>query len=613
MDDGAVTIVLRAVDQASAQLRHVSNELRGVGGSAGRLGGMMGTLSTIMQGGISGWGTALTVVQNIMGTLGDIGRVAIGAVISVVKGAISVVMQLGTHLLMVGGILAGIATGAVGLGLRYGIGEATNIERQRAQLEALTKSYSEAGRIIEWVRKQAKATPFEVPDLVEMVAQLKSVNIDFQKWFVPLGDLAVQGGRDLREGMSMATLALVRLKTGATGEAMEQLRRLKISQEDFRKYGMQFNKGGELTSSKPAAIEALGKIIEEKFGGSMAKMQNTAAVAFSNVRDKLRDVALMVVGIGKGGEVITGGIFQRIRDAVIGLLNYLEKNEDKITAITSRIGAFFTDMFKPENLKRGLMFFVNIYTVGERIIVKLQNLWGKFMDSVNQPGGLQKIATYVGNMVGWVTKSLSKLLIDAGVTAALLKLPLGMGAVPAILNAVGAYREMKRGQYFTPMPDFNSTTGNTGGVIGKGVANGIMAGVAGVKGLFTSKKSVPWVDDLVSSMSQIGKAGTSPGGKPGASAFTAQEGAAPAMDSLMGKIFGGGDYTAKLLKRAMFGAGGMELARPTVRVVIDIRGGDARDKQIAREVTDQVVQQLAGKLGGGRTGVQPIRVGVGTP
>lgn len=235
-------------------------------------------------------------------------------------------------------IFAFSAAAAAALTIKFSISAAADAEVMRARLIALTKSATQTGEIIEWVRKKAKETPFEVPGLMEMVSQLMSVGVNFKDWFQDLGDLAVQGGRDLAEGLEMATLAIVRLKTGSTGEAFEQLRRLKISRQDLEGQGVKFNKGGELISSVDEALAGLQRVIRTKYGGSMLEMQDTATVAFSNIADGFRDVVLMFAGVGPGFKIIKGGFFDTIKKSVQDVLKWFETNKTTISAWSKNAG-----------------------------------------------------------------------------------------------------------------------------------------------------------------------------------------------------------------------------------------------------------------------------------
>lgn len=301
-------IILAARDQASQVLRTVSKDIAS----------MRSTLAGVQAAAVN----AGAAIRNQFAF--------VGRAVGMLRGQlVAMAAQLG--------ILAGV--GAVLGAIRFSIMAAADVERQRAQLAALTGSYQEAGRIIGWVVEQAAKTPFEIPGLIEMVAQLKSVGLDFRQWFGVLGDLAVQGGRDLAEGLQMATLAVVRLRSGAAGEAFEQLRRLKISRRDLEMQGVRFSTGGELVSSVDQALSALQRVIQVKFGGSMERMQSTAAVAFSNVGDMVRNLALAFAGVTKEGDVQRGGLFQRVRDSTRAMLDWFERNWDKVAKQAQAFGA----------------------------------------------------------------------------------------------------------------------------------------------------------------------------------------------------------------------------------------------------------------------------------
>jgi len=235
-------------------------------------------------------------------------------------------------------------------GAKSMIGDAAYIEQQKTSLEALTGSAEEAGNIIIWVRKQAWKTPFQFPDLVESVTQLKSVGLDYKKWFSSVGNLAMMSGRPLSEGLEMTVRAITRLKSGATGEALELLRRLKISMADFRAQGIQFGAGNRLLGSPDRALEALMRIIATKFPNVMEKAENTATVAFSNIMDAAREVGYAIMGIDQTGGVMEGGLLDKLKKTALELLEWFGTHKAAIQEWGTSVGKAVARVI--EELKR---------------------------------------------------------------------------------------------------------------------------------------------------------------------------------------------------------------------------------------------------------------------
>lgn len=218
------------------------------------------------------------------------------------------------------------------------------LEQQRSILEALTGSAQQAGNMIAWVRKKALETPFEVPGLIEAVTQLRSVHLNYKKWIDPLGTLAVMTGRSMSEGLDMATRAIVRLRSGVTGEAMELLRRMKITREDFAKNGVFFGNGGESLSTPTKMLDALYNIIQTKFPNVMEKLGKTSVVTFSNMKDALTEFYLSIAGVSNEGVISSSGFLGSLKSVAQGALEWFTNNKSTVAEWGAAIGKAFVSV-----------------------------------------------------------------------------------------------------------------------------------------------------------------------------------------------------------------------------------------------------------------------------
>ena len=112
-----------------------------------------------------------------------------------------------------GGGIGGVLTGALSAGLGFGMAQmglnsiravvdkvkslGSQLISTNAQLQMFTQSFTvltgsaeEAGEIIDWVREQAKATPFDVPGLIQASQMLMTWGLDLKEWFEVVGDVA---------------------------------------------------------------------------------------------------------------------------------------------------------------------------------------------------------------------------------------------------------------------------------------------------------------------------------------------------------------------------------------------------------------------------------------
>lgn len=258
-----------------------------------------------------------------------------GALVAPFKGLYELVRGMFIRLAAVTAIFAS------GAAIKSIVETGSYIEQQRAVLEALTGSAKEAGDMISWTIKKAEETPFEIKGLIEAITQLRSVGMDYKAWFEPIGTLAVMTGQSMEEGMDMAVRAVVRLRSGVTGEAMELLRRMKITRDDFMKNGIFFDARGQAQGSTEQQMNALLNIIRTKFPNVMEKLGNTSAVVFSNMKDSVTRFYLAIAGIDERGEMSPTGFLSTIKSSAQALLDWVDTNKAKINEWGASIGAVF--------------------------------------------------------------------------------------------------------------------------------------------------------------------------------------------------------------------------------------------------------------------------------
>ncbi|MCG8406748.1 MAG: hypothetical protein MI923_16250 [Phycisphaerales bacterium] len=231
-------------------------------------------------------------------------------------------------------------TAAVGAGtllLKQGIGLNAEFEKYRLTLETVQRSQAKANADIAWIIRFAKTTPFEVQGLAETTAQLEAFGLNARKWLPLVGDLAAAFG-GTEEKVQQLVRAISFLRTGASGEAFETLRRVGISRSEFESRGIEFDKGGQLKSDSEEALDALADIIQTRFGGMMDRLSRTFTGTISNIKDtatnSLREV--------------TGPLFDSLTEEAQAFLKQLEEFERTgVTArVTDELGQFLNEAFK---------------------------------------------------------------------------------------------------------------------------------------------------------------------------------------------------------------------------------------------------------------------------
>ena len=228
-------------------------------------------------------------------------------------------------------IAAGIGLANVGFKLVQGIkdfGKAmidTNAQMQTYEqsFKVLTGSAEEAGEIIEWVKEQAKATPFDVPGLINASQMLMTWGLDLKEWFTVVGDVAAGMNRPL----SQVVNAIGTLATGQTGEAVRRFRDLGINLREFSDQ-LEFDAQGSLVTPLEEAIPIVRQIMIDKFGGMMEAQSKTWAGVMSNMADTWEQFV----------QVVGEPIFETLNEQLSSLYQWVEENGEAIESFARDLG-----------------------------------------------------------------------------------------------------------------------------------------------------------------------------------------------------------------------------------------------------------------------------------
>lgn len=227
---------------------------------------------------------------------------------------------------------------ATGIGLYNIAGQITmkigNLARQlistNAQMQMFTRSFEvltgsaeEAAEIIEWVREQAKATPFDVPGLIKASQMLMTWGLDLKEWFTVVGDVAAGMQRPITQVVN----AVGTLATGQTGEAIRRFRDLGINLREFTDL-LEFDARGALVTPLEEAIPIVKQIMEDRFGGMMESQSKTWEGIMSNMKDTWQQVVQQM------GEPL----FETFMTQLQNLYHWVEENQDKLIEAGQNIG-----------------------------------------------------------------------------------------------------------------------------------------------------------------------------------------------------------------------------------------------------------------------------------
>jgi hypothetical protein len=175
---------------------------------------------------------------------------------------------------------AGVALGglAVGYGaiIKSGIAYNAQLETYRNTLETVLKSQEAALDQLEWARKFAAQTPFEIPGIVEATTKLEIYGLRTREVLGTIGDMAAVMGKPLMQ-------AIEAIADAQTGE-LERLKEFGITKGMLIAEGMQVNARGQIQDFK-TLNDALFSIMEDRYSGGMAKMSTSWAGMISNLKD----------------------------------------------------------------------------------------------------------------------------------------------------------------------------------------------------------------------------------------------------------------------------------------------------------------------------------------
>lgn len=188
--------------------------------------------------------------------------------------------------------LAGVATAAIQAG--------SEMEMASVALRNMLGSAEAAGKLLKDLRSFAATTPFEFKDLMQSTRLMVALGFE-AKNVIPimrtLGDAvaAMGGGGDVLQRIIMQ-LGQMQAKGKVSAEEMRVLAQTGIIswQNLADKIGMtvpEAMKAAEKgTISAAQGISAILSSLQERFGGAMQEMSETAAGRWSNIKDKIFDV-----------------------------------------------------------------------------------------------------------------------------------------------------------------------------------------------------------------------------------------------------------------------------------------------------------------------------------
>ncbi len=269
-------------------------------------------------------------------------------------GAVGSGMQrtVGYSQAVVGGIAAvGAVLGAAG---GFAIKSAAGIESTHAAFTTMLGDGEKAGALMRELNTFAAETPFEFPELADAGKKLLAFGFaanEIQPNLRRLGDVASGLGIPIGELSELYGKAKVQGRLYM--EDVNQLtgRGIPIIQEFAKQFGVSQGEVRGLIESGKIGFPELQKGIENmtnaggQFAGGMAAQSKTVNGLMSTLQDNIGAFARKLVGIENDGAIKQGGVFYYVKEGLVGVISFLEKNQDRIINGVGGIVKFIKDNF----------------------------------------------------------------------------------------------------------------------------------------------------------------------------------------------------------------------------------------------------------------------------
>lgn len=250
---------------------------------------------------------------------GALGAVATGA--KVVAGAM---------------LVAGTAVAAVGT---FGVKSAAGLESTHAAFTTMLKDTEKASSLMTELNKFAAETPFEFPELADAGKKLLAFGVasnDIVPQLTKLGDIASGLGIPLGELSELYGKAKVQGRLYM--EDVNQLtgRGIPVIQEFAKQFKVSEGEVRGLVEQGKIGFPELQKAIDGmttsggQFEGGMQRQSKTFSGMISTFQDNLGMFARKLVGMNNDGTLVEGGIFDKVRGGLEGIITFMDAHGDEI-------------------------------------------------------------------------------------------------------------------------------------------------------------------------------------------------------------------------------------------------------------------------------------------
>lgn len=231
----------------------------------------------------------------------------------------------------IGKSLAGLATAYISVDALKSVAStavesASSLEGYRATLNVVMKDQEKAAETMAWAVDFANRTPFETDQIVEATVRLQSYGLKAEDVMTQIGDMAGVMGKDIMQAVEAVADAqtgeLERMKEFGITKAMIEEK----ANEMFKK-GQVINNKGQIKDQEKFN-QALFALMEERFQGGMEIQANSFKGLKSTISGIWKTGLASIAGISNTGEIVAGGLFDRLKDGLKTVADWMQKLAD---------------------------------------------------------------------------------------------------------------------------------------------------------------------------------------------------------------------------------------------------------------------------------------------
>lgn len=184
--------------------------------------------------------------------------------------------------------IIGFAKGAIDAALQF--------DTLKRSMNALTKDSQRTADILSFVQKLSLPSIYTQAQLGQASLTLEAFGVNIER-FLPVAEKlgTVFGGT--QESLDSFITSLGYLKSGRFGEAFESLARGGISRSALMGEGLKFDKGGAYLGSVEQAMNAVEKLVNEKFGQLSKEMASGPAAGLASLEDAFNQSMIRIGGV----------------------------------------------------------------------------------------------------------------------------------------------------------------------------------------------------------------------------------------------------------------------------------------------------------------------------